>query len=419
MTAARGRTPDQRRSDEPRIATSRGRGEDRWGPQRFVLALGILAVAANMRPPLASVAPVLSLIRVDLGLSSALAAVLTAAPVLCFGLLAPVARPLAGRFGDEATMLVGLGVLVAGLLLRVGPTWATLLAGTILVGGAISIANVMLPVLVKREFPGHIGLVTGIYVTVLSVASALAAAITVPIGAYLGFGWRGALGFWCIPVLTAIALWAPQLRQRTMPGPIVPMISLRTVLGSPVAWSIALLFGLQALDFYAVLAWLPTFFQGLGYTPQRAGQLLSVVIIAGAPAALLVPGFSGRTLDQRPHIALATGCVAVGLVGLLIAPAVAPLLWCVVLGVGQGSLFPLALILIALRSRAGETTIRLSVFTQGVGYVLAAAGPFAAGLVHDFVGSWTSSLALLLALLVPQVLAGLVAGRPGVIDRDR
>lgn len=384
----------------------------------MILALGILAVALNLRPPLSSLPPVLTEIRADLGMSSTLAAILTAAPVLCFGLLAPVARPLAGRLGQEATVLVALGALATGMLLRLGPTSATLLVGTVIVGGAISITNVVLPVLVKREFPERIALMTGIYVTVLTLASALAAATTVPMGAYLGRGWRGALGFWTLPVFVAIALWAPQLRHRTRPGSIVSVASGRTVLQSRLAWSIALLFGLQALDFYAVLAWLPTIFQGVGYTPEQAGQLLSIVILAGAPAALVIPALVGRQLDQRPYIAVATGCVGVALLGLLVAPTSVPLFWTALLGVGQGSLFPLALTLIAVRSRASETTIRLSVLTQGAGYMLAAVGPFAVGLIHDITGSWTSSLALLIVLLVPQVLAGLVAGRPRFVDPD-
>lgn len=53
--------------------------------------------------------------------------------------------------------------------------------------------------------------------------------------------------------------------------------------------------------------------------------------------------------------------------------------------------------------------------TQSVGYLLAAVGPLAVGVVHGVTGGWTAPMLVLVALSVVMAVAGLVAGRPGVI----
>ena len=265
------------------------------GPGEVVLAIGILAVAVNLRPPLSSVPPLLSEIRTDLGVSSAVVAFLSAAPLLCFGVLAPVARPLAARIGEETTVLLALVALLAGIVVRVGPNAATLLLGTVLAGGAIAVANVMLPVVVRTRLPRHIGLVTGAYVTLLTVGSSAAAGATVPLAARLRLGWRGGLGFWCLPVVAAIVIWAPQARPRTALRPGAPHDGAPSLLANRLAWAIAVLFGTEALGFYAILTWLPTIYLSLGYSATLAGQLLSISLLAGAPAALVLPALAARS----------------------------------------------------------------------------------------------------------------------------
>ncbi|HEX9044757.1 MAG TPA: MFS transporter [Candidatus Limnocylindrales bacterium] len=387
---------------------------------RGLLVVGILLISATLRPAVSAVGPVLADISADLGLSSSGAALLTSLPVLCFGLLAPFAPRLGRRIGIEATLGAAVAVIAVGQLVRLGPDPLTLFGGTILTGGAVAIANVLVPQLIRRDFHRHVGLMTGVYTSSMTLTSTIAAAATVPIGLGTGLGWRGGLGFWAIPAGLAFVAWLPQMRDRTLPAA-VPGAghSAGRLLRDPLAWAVTIFMGLQSLVFYSTIAWLPSVYRGEGLSPTDAGLLLSVTTLVAIPAGFAVSTFAGRARSQSAAAAAATLLGGVGLVGLTVAPGFQPLLWAVVLGLGQGMTFPLALTMIVLRAGSVETTGRLSAMAQSIGYVLAAAGPFAVGLVHDVVGAWSPAMGLLVLLTGVQVLAGLAAGRPGTVGSGR
>ena len=187
--------------------------------------------------------------------------------------------------------------------------------------------------------------------------------------------------------------------------------SLAALLRSPLAWQVTLFFGLQSLEFYAVVSWLPTIYQDAGFNPSDAGLILSVSTLAGAPAALVMPSIASRARDQRLHAIAVCALIGVGLLGVVIAPLAQPWLWAALIGFGNGASFPLALTLLVLRTRSSTDTARLSAMAQSVGYLIAALGPVLVGAVHDATGSWGPAVALLLALLVPQTVVGIAAGR--------
>jgi CP family cyanate transporter-like MFS transporter len=301
-----------------------------------------------------------------------------------------------------------LGVLVTGLLVRVLGGTAALFAGTVLASGAIAVANVLLPALVKRDFPASTGTMMGVYTMSLSGSAAVAAGTTAPLAEATG-GWRGGLGAWAVPAAVALLVWVPLARgrrARTEEG------GGRPLRGDALAWQVTAFFGLQSLSFYAVLSWLPTIYRDAGYSAVAAGAVLSGSALVQIPVTLLLPRFASRARTQRPHALAATAATAAGLAGVLAAPTAAPYLWAVLLGVGQGAAFAVALTLLVLRARDPADTAGLSAMAQSVGYVLAASGPFVVGAVHDRTGGWTLPIALLLLLLVPQAVAGALAGRP-------
>jgi MFS transporter, CP family, cyanate transporter len=393
-------------------------------PARHPVLLGftIALVAANLRPALASVGPVLTDLRADLGLSGTAAAVLTAVPVICLGAVAATAPALARRWGMEPIVAAVLGVLVGALLLRVTDGTVVLFAGTIVASGAIAVANVLLPAIIKRDFPTGSGAMMGVYTMALSGSAAVAAASTVPIGDAVGHGWRGALGAWAAPAAVGLVAWLPFARAHTpppsdaAPGGETPA---RSLLGNRLAWNVTLFFGLQALSFYAVLAWLPSIYRDHGYSPAAAGLLLSVSAIMQVPITLVLPGIAGRAVDQRLLTTVATLLTAAGLAGILLAPTAAPYLWMIVLGTGQGATFALGLTMFVLRARSTASTARLSAMAQTFGYLVAAGGPLLVGAVHDAAGSWTPALVLLLVLIAPQLVTGVIAGRARYVDSTR
>jgi CP family cyanate transporter-like MFS transporter len=183
------------------------------------------------------------------------------------------------------------------------------------------------------------------------------------------------------------------------------------LLRRPLAWQVTLFFAVQSGGFYSTLAWLPDIYRSHGVSDSRAGFLLSLSIVVGLLTSTTLPGLATRLRDQRGLVVACTTVWAVGLIGILVAPMSAPYLWVVLLGLGQNSTFPLALMLIVLRGGSVAMTEGLSTLSQSVGYGLAAVFPLAVGALHGATGSWTPSLILLLALLVPQFVFGLAAGR--------
>lgn len=374
-----------------------------------LLGAAIALMAFNLRPAVASVGPVLPEVRAAVPLSGPAAALLTTVPVLCFGLLAVVAPRLARRAGIEPVLMAVVVAVAAGLLVRVSDGAALLFAGTVVVGGAIAIGNVLLPPLVKRDFPQRPGLMMGVYTMALSGSAAVAAGATVPLGEQIGLGWRGALGVWAVPAVLAALAWLPQVRGHTRPpAPPPPRASL---LRDRLAWQVTVFFGLQSLSFYAVLAWLPSIYREHGFSPVAAGVLLSVAGLVQIPVTLVLPGLASRAAHQVGYAVVATALIGVGLAGVLVAPTAAPYLWAVLIGVGQGACFALGLNFFVLRTRRVVDTARLSAMAQSIGYVVCAFGPLLVGVLHDATGSWTPSLVLLLALLAPQLWAGVLSGR--------
>ncbi|HEX6590890.1 MAG TPA: CynX/NimT family MFS transporter, partial [Moraxellaceae bacterium] len=381
-------------------------------PGSGLLLLAVLVlVAINLRPALSSLAPVLKAVQDGLGLSGSSIGLLTTLPVLCFGLAGPLAPALARRFGSEKVLGAMLLVLAAGILLRAAGV-AGLFAGTLLAGASIGVVNVLLPGLLKRDFADRADRVTGLYTMALSLGAALAAGLTVPVAQWSG-SWRIALAFWALPALLAALAWRPWQRVPHTPQPLPARSA--SLLRDPLAWQVTLYMGLQSSLAYCVFGWLPAILQDRGLTALEAGFSLSVSVliqlITALGAPLLASAHVRRGGDQRATIALMLALTLSGLLGCLFAPATTLWLWIVLLGLGQGGTFSMALALIVLRSRDAATAARLSGMVQGVGYSLAALGPFAVGLLHEFTGGWNALGWLFTAISVAALVCGLQAGR--------
>ncbi|HEY0636698.1 MAG TPA: MFS transporter [Pseudonocardiaceae bacterium] len=193
----------------------------------------------------------------------------------------------------------------------------------------------------------------------------------------------------------------------------------RPLLLDPLAWHVTLFFGIQSMLFYAILAWLPSLYRDHGLSPATAGFLLSLAGLVQIPVTLLLPGIASRAADQVRHTVVATLLIGAGLAGILVAPLAAPYLWAVLVGVGTGAAFALALAMFVLRADQVADTARLSAMAQTVGYLISACGPLLVGLIHGLTGSWNPPLIVLLVLVVPLLWSGIRAGRAGVIGTRR
>ena len=385
-----------------------------------LLVLGIVLLAANLRPALTSVAPLIGQIRTDTGISNGVAGLLTGLPLLAFSALSPIAPRLARRFGMEQVLLASLLVLASGILLRSAGAVAALFLGTAILGAAIAAGNVLLPSLVKREFPERTGLMTSTYSTALAVSAAIAAGTSFPIAHQVGgIGWRGALALWALLALVAAVAWFPQIRSadpmNTSTGNARRVTSLwRSVL----AWQVTLFMGLQALGYYVVLTWLPEILQEeVGVSAAQAGWMLALAQVVVIPAMFLAPVLADRSPSQYSVVVVAVTLTGAGTLGLLVAASTATVLWIILLGLGQGACFSLALTFFALRAPDSEHAATLSGMAQSVGYLLAAGGPFLFGLLRDATHAWTVPLTLLVAFTVCLLITGLGAARDAHIGR--
>ena len=375
---------------------------------RPAVLLAIVWLGLNLRTVIASLPPLLPDIRADLGLSAAVAGLLTTLPVLCFGLLAPPARRLAHRLPLEA-MLVGCALVtaVAAALRGIG-TVAALFVGSILAGASVAMGQTALPVLIRIAFHRAVGTMMGSYSMALPIGATLGAGLAVPLQQALGGSWRASLALWAIPAALAAALWLPPaLRRRTMiTGPEPERLR-----GRPLAWSVALYFGVQSAAFYATLAWLPEILDSDGWSARAGGALLALASLVSAVPALLLPVVAGRRASQAPLVAAVTTTAAAGVLGLILAPGLAPL-WVVLIGLGQGGSLGLGLVLPVLRATSPGLVASLTAMTLSIGYLTAATGPWLIGAVHDLTSGWTAALGALLGLTLLQLVPGLAAARP-------
>ncbi|RJL22483.1 CynX/NimT family MFS transporter [Bailinhaonella thermotolerans] len=380
---------------------------------RRALLIGAFVIAAlNLRPALAGVSPLLGDIMADLGLSAAAGGAITTVMVVCLGVLAPVAPVLARRWGLDRTLLAGLLILAAGVIVRSLDGVLFLYGGAALAGTAIAIMNVVMPGIVKQHFPDRVGVLTGVYVSALVMGAATASGLTVPLQDALGYGWRPAAAAVAIPALVAAVLWLPQAARHGPAGGGNGRKPYGELLRRPMTWYVTAFMGLQSLTFYVLLAWLPTIFKDAGVAPDQAGYLLGLTNLVQVAATLTVPGHAGRSRTQVPHVVLAAVLTLAGYLGVLLAPATLPWLWMVALGLGQGASIALALLLIALRAPDPAAVTSLSALAQSCGYVVAAAGPFLFGALREASGGWTLPLACGIGAVLLQLAAGVRAARP-------
>ncbi len=382
----------------------------RAAPTALLLA-GILLIAANLRAPVTGLAPVLATIQASFGLGTAQAGLLTTLPLLAFALLSPVAPLLARRIGLERALFAALVLIAGGVALRSAGPLACLYGGTAVIGAGIALGNVLLPSLLKRDFPARIAAVTSAYALTMGVAAAVASATVFPLATHLG--WRGALAAIVVLPLAALVTWLPQLaRHSAAPAAVAPG---RPVWRSALAWQVTLFMGLNSFIYYVMIGWLPSVLASSGHSAAEAGSLHGVMQLASAFSGLLVGPVVQRMKDQQ---AAAVG-VSLLLSAALLEPAWA-LLWVACFGFGSGACLILSLSFMGLRTHGPAQAAALSGMAQSVGYLLAASGPPLVGLLRDLSKGWDVPLALCLALTLVIAWLGTLAGRDlRVADEDR
>jgi CP family cyanate transporter-like MFS transporter len=390
--------------------TSAGAGASATPVSRLLLGASLVLIAFNLRPIFSSASTLLPEIRETLGLSPLGASILTTLPVVCLGLFSPLAPRLSQRIGTERTLLAAVLLLACGTALRGFSSVPLLFLGTSLAGACIAVGNVLLPGLVKRDFPDRAALMTGWYTMALCAGAAGAAGLTLPLKQALGLSLGGALAIWALPALLAGLLWLPQvLSDRARAGRARP--SVQGLWRNRLAWHITLFMGLQSALAYCVFGWLVPILRERGFDGVTAGAIVSLSVMMQAAACLVAPHIAVRGRDQRAiNVALSVLAV-VALLGLLFGPLWSAWFWAALQGIGQGGLIAVALTVIVLRARDPQVAAQLSGMAQCVGYLLAAIGPLLVGLIHGWTGGFAWSAVLFVLLGAGSAVNGWFAGQ--------
>lgn len=387
------------------FATNRHRNQ-------LFLIVGIMLIASTLRVPLTSVGPLIPFIREDLLINNLVAGFITTLPLLAFALFSPFAPKIASRFTMELTICLSVIVLLIGMIIRSVTGVYFLLGGTLLIGLAIAIGNVLIPAFIKINFPLKIGLMTGFYAVFMNIFGALGSGLSVPISSIGNFSWQGALLFWGIIVVIALLIWLPQLRREHNVNNIhVDSHEKISLWRSPIAWGVTIFMGGQSLAFYTAITWLPEMLNSLGYSASSAGWLVFLMQFSLIPTTFIVPMFAEKMKNQVP-IAVGTAVIFIISFILLFAPIklLAPFT-VLVLGVASGSGFSLSMMFFSLRTNSGMEAAELSGMAQSFGYLLAAIGPVFVGFLYDVGGTWTLPLIFLIIISTIILLAGLLAGK--------
>lgn len=387
----------------------------RTGSRPVWLILGILCIAMALRAPVTGVPPLIGMIREQLGLTSTAAGMLITLPLLAFAVVSLFAAGLARRHGLERTLFGAMVLIAVGIVVRTqGAAWG-LYGGTAIIGAGIAIGNVLLPSLVKRDFPQHVAGLTSAYVLTMSIVAGVASAIAIPLAGWsTGLsvnGWHFSTLCLLVLPLASMLLWLPQLARHTPPASTTAHAPHGGRLWhSPLAWQVTLYLGINSFVFYVGVSWLPAILRDAGYSAERAGSLHGLLQLMSAGPALFLAPVVRRMKDQRGAAFCSAASSFVAFVGLITAPGWATA-WIVLLGLGTGGGIILGLAFVGLRARHAPQAAALSGMAQCVGYLFAASGPALMGALHDRLGGWSVALALCAILCVAMAVIGLYAGR--------
>ncbi len=376
-------------------ASSRGRSA--------ALLLLVVAVTLNLRPILTSIGPLLEEIRLGTGIGYQQAALLTALPVLCMGLV-PLLQPWLRRWlSEQGGLLLGLGAIGLAcfwrLLLGSGPA---LIGSAVLAGLGVAFVQALMPGLVNRWFARRLVLAMGVYSAALMSGGGLAAVLGPRVAEHFGH-WQAGLGVWLLPVLVALLLLGlvgPKLEAAagtdTSGG--------GHFFGSRRAWLLAIYFGLINGGYTSMVAWLPAYYQEVGGSARGGGELVGLMTIFQVLGALGLPMLLRRFADRRPALWLALLAQLAGFSGLLLAPALSPGLWVGLIGFGLGACFSLSLTLTLEHLKDPRRAGGLAAFVQGIGFIITGLVPYLTGWLRDVSGDFQASWSLLTASVLLMLL---------------
>ncbi|EHF8250505.1 MFS transporter [Enterobacter roggenkampii] len=352
----------------------------------LLFAVIAFIVGLNLRPILASVGPLFSVLQREAGLTATQFSLLTTLPVAMMGLAALCGPWLLSRVGAVRGIMLGLFILLVACSLRGFSTSLTGLMGTALLGGAsIGTIQALMPALIKKAYTQTASTIMSLFSTGIMAGAAVASASAEPLFSWLTL--KPALAMAGVLALLALMLWLPLVKQpqgEQTAHESVTLSSSRTGL-------LLLFFGVGTGAYTLVLAWLPPLYIQAGWSARSSGYMLAWLTLTEVTAGFAVSALIGKFPDRRVPLITVLLLLLAGLLCLVFAPGTTPVLSTLLLGIGIGALFPLSLIVTFDHARTPAQAGKLLSKVQGGGYMIAALMPLVAGIVRDSSVSLTSA----------------------------
>ena len=380
------------------------------------LAAGIMLIGANLRAPVTSLGPVLPDIQSALGLDGTAAGLLNALPLLLFAVLSLIAPQLGRRYGLERVLGASIAAILVGTAFRSLWLPGGLWVGTVLLSAGIAFGNVLLPGLVRRDFPNNTAGMIGLYAAAMAGMAGVSAGLAVPIARLPFADWRWSLGAWAMLSFTTLLVWLPQMRapQHHLSSAAAYDANIVSPWRHSVGWQVSLFFALHSLVFYSIVDWFASYVASAGVSAARAGAYLLVYQVVAVATNLGSASLIRSFRDQRLLGFVCGFALLVGTVGLLVRPDLS-LIWLVAAGLGAGIAMVTSLSLFTLRTRDHHEAGALSGMAQFIGYTGAAVGPLLVGVLHDATGGWRAPLSLLIVASTLVIVFATLAGRDRTI----
>ncbi|PEO10068.1 MFS transporter [Bacillus wiedmannii] len=363
----------------------------------YLYILALFFVSINLRIGITSVSPVLETIRQDLHISNFSVSFLTAIPVFCMGTFALLTGKVIKKYGAEKAIMACLILIGFATCMRAFTfSISTLFASSLFIGIGIALAGPLLSGFIKEKFPTKIGLMIGIYSVGMGTGASLSAGLTIPLQHVLKGSWNMALAFWGVLTIIAIIFWYPVMKRKKNTSTQNKKNN-SLPLRNKKAWLFTIFFGLQSGIFYSITTWLAPANQSMGVSSEQAGTLITVFTFIQMICSFFIPTLADIYKNRALWLLGSICFVLIGLL-LMIFPLTTPWIPSILLGIGLGGVFPLALMLPLYETKTSEDASAWTAMMQSGGYIMGGFIPVLAGIARDYFNSYTQVF-IIMALL--------------------
>lgn len=366
-----------------------------------VFSLFILSM--NLRASITIISPVLKNIQMDLHMSSAVVSLLTALPVFCMGIFAPLAGKLSERWGIELT--IALSVLLIGVstaLRLIASSPVLLLVTAILSGIGIAITGPLISGYIKKHFPRSSSSMIGVYSAGMGIGASLSAGLVVPVMHAFHQSWNAALAIWSVFALAGVLVWIPIIKKSKQSQPTKNESGSqksRLPWGNRYVWLLMIMFGLQSGVYYSLATWLAPKVQDVGYSDAYAATTVTVFSVMQMICSFIIPIIINNSTKRKPWMLLCALSSFTGIFMLIIG-GISPVFCAALAGIGAGGLFPLAMILPLDATSTPKEASDWTAMIQFGGYIISGIIPMLVGVIKDITNTFDVALIALLFTLV-------------------